>query len=74
MAQNALAGNNPLEVDDALADTDSAYNESIGSASYVSSLSSSIKNYKYENGRRYHAFHEGSYVVVYLASQTFVGV
>ncbi|KKA16637.1 UMTA methyltransferase family protein [Rasamsonia emersonii CBS 393.64] len=30
MAQNALAGNNPLEVDDALADTDSAYNESMG--------------------------------------------
>ncbi|KAL1971102.1 hypothetical protein VTN77DRAFT_53 [Rasamsonia byssochlamydoides] len=63
MAQNPLAGNNPLEVDDASADTDSAYNESIGTASYVSSLSSSIKNYKYENGRRYHAYHEGSYVV-----------
>lgn len=33
------------------------------SASYVSSLSSSIFNYKYENGRRYHAFREGAYLV-----------
>ncbi|KAL1962671.1 hypothetical protein VTN77DRAFT_9305 [Rasamsonia byssochlamydoides] len=53
---------NTLEVDEAPADTDSAYNGSIGTASYVSSLSSSIKDYKYENGRRYHAYHEGAYI------------
>ncbi|KAL1987708.1 hypothetical protein VTN96DRAFT_2548 [Rasamsonia emersonii] len=62
-AQSLLAGNT-LEVDEgAFADTDSTYNESIGTASYVSSLSSSIKNYKYENGRRYHAYHEGACIL-----------
>ncbi|KAL2219636.1 methyltransferase [Thermoascus aurantiacus ATCC 26904] len=41
---------NDLEVDDnASGDADSAYNESIGSASY--------------HGRRYHAYHEGAYVL-----------
>jgi hypothetical protein len=29
--------------------------------SYTTSLKSSITNYKYENGRRYHAFKDGSY-------------
>ncbi|KAL1970966.1 hypothetical protein VTN77DRAFT_2800 [Rasamsonia byssochlamydoides] len=60
-SQSRPAENN-LEVD-AAADTDSAYNQSIGTTSYVSSLSSSIRNYKYENGRRYHAYHEGAYIV-----------
>ncbi|KAL2004683.1 hypothetical protein VTN00DRAFT_3211 [Thermoascus crustaceus] len=59
----AAHDNEVLEVDDASADADSAYNASIGSSSYVSSLTSSIRNYKYENGRRYHAYHEGSYVL-----------
>ncbi|KAL2218200.1 S-adenosyl-L-methionine-dependent methyltransferase [Thermoascus aurantiacus ATCC 26904] len=79
MAQNIAAGDlqettgaaalrqladDVLQVDDnASADADSAYNESIGTASYVSSLTSSIRNYKHENGRRYHAYHEGSYVL-----------
>ncbi|KAL1850094.1 hypothetical protein Plec18170_007192 [Paecilomyces lecythidis] len=54
----------PLEVDETSRDeTDSLAGESIGSASYLSSLSSSIRNYRYENGRRYHAFHEGAYLV-----------
>ncbi|KAK2736184.1 hypothetical protein FQN57_000858 [Myotisia sp. PD_48] len=44
-------------------DNDSAYADSIGTASYLTSLSSSIRNYKYENGRRYHAFREGSYTL-----------
>jgi SAM-dependent methyltransferase len=40
-------------------DLDSA----LGSAtsSYSASLASSVLNYKYENGRRYHAFREGEY-------------
>ncbi|KAL2005345.1 hypothetical protein VTN00DRAFT_2556 [Thermoascus crustaceus] len=38
-----------LEVDEnASADGDSGYNDSIGTASYASSISSSIRNYKYE--------------------------
>ncbi|KAL1961756.1 hypothetical protein VTN77DRAFT_1082 [Rasamsonia byssochlamydoides] len=54
---------NTLESDEGVsAETDSAYNESISTASYVSSLSSSIRNYIYENGRRYHAYHEGAYI------------
>jgi trans-aconitate methyltransferase len=32
-------------------------------SSYSTSLASSIKNYKYENGRRYHAYREGEYVL-----------
>ncbi|KAL1964156.1 hypothetical protein VTN77DRAFT_7244 [Rasamsonia byssochlamydoides] len=65
MAQNPPAqippAENTLEVDEV--DADSAYNESIGTAGYVSSLSSSVRNYKYENGRRYHAYHEGACVL-----------
>lgn len=30
--------------------------------SYTTSLASSVVNYKYENGRRYHAYKEGSYL------------
>ncbi|KAL2219325.1 S-adenosyl-L-methionine-dependent methyltransferase [Thermoascus aurantiacus ATCC 26904] len=68
---------NTLEVDEAPPDdNESAYNESICTASYVSSLSSSIKNYKYEiltvlfpswNGRCYHAYHEGA-CILFLAN------
>lgn len=53
---------NPVEVDDAASDRDSSYNDA-SSASYATSLSSSIMNYKYQNGRRYHAFREGAYLV-----------
>ncbi|RSL95097.1 hypothetical protein CDV31_014047 [Fusarium ambrosium] len=60
--QHALAGN-PLEADDNLRDDDSAYAVSEGSASYQTSLASSVINYKYENGRRYHAFRSGSYIL-----------
>ncbi|KAJ9149491.1 Demethylmenaquinone methyltransferase [Pleurostoma richardsiae] len=54
---------NPLQADDTPPDNnDSLYSEG-GSASYETSLRSSVLNYKYENGRRYHAFREGSYLV-----------
>ncbi|PVH74265.1 putative methyltransferase [Cadophora sp. DSE1049] len=49
-----------LQIDDEDSnDTDSAYGSSVASSSV--SLASSITHYKYENGRRYHAFREGEY-------------
>jgi len=42
-------------------DADSAFDE--GNSSYSTSLASSVLNYRYENGRRYHAYHDGSYMV-----------
>ncbi|KAM5385356.1 hypothetical protein ACJZ2D_000997 [Fusarium nematophilum] len=60
--RQALA-ENPLEVDDNLVDNDSAYAASEHSGSYQTSLTSSIINYKYENGRRYHAFRAGTYML-----------
>ncbi|RSL83730.1 hypothetical protein CEP52_016643 [Fusarium oligoseptatum] len=44
-------------------DDDSVYAVSENSASYQTSLASSIINYKYENGRRYHAFRAGTYIL-----------
>ncbi|KAJ4248093.1 hypothetical protein NW762_012863 [Fusarium torreyae] len=64
-----VAANSPplnesdLEVDDNLDANDSVLNSSIGSGSYLSSLQSSIYNYRFENCRRYHAFREGTYLV-----------
>ncbi|KAM0346948.1 hypothetical protein ACHAO7_011630, partial [Fusarium culmorum] len=52
-----------LEVDDDLDANDSLHNSSIGASSYLSSLQSNIYNYRFENGRRYHAFREGTYLV-----------
>ena len=40
---------------------DSAYEESLNESQYSTSLASSVMNYKYENGRRYHSYREGSY-------------
>ncbi|KAG0647365.1 Velvet complex subunit LAE1 [Hyphodiscus hymeniophilus] len=50
------AGQVEIDVND---DHDSSFDEDI--ASSTTSLSSSIKNHTYENGRRYHAFRAGSY-------------
>jgi SAM-dependent methyltransferase len=44
-----------------VSDTDSALGSDASTAS--TSIVSSIRNYKYENGRRYHAFREGEYVL-----------
>ncbi|KAF4460595.1 demethylmenaquinone methyltransferase [Fusarium albosuccineum] len=60
--QETLAAN-PLQADDNPQEGDSAYNASDASSSLQASLASSILNYKYENGRRYHAFREGTYLV-----------
>ncbi|KAM5373298.1 hypothetical protein ACJZ2D_007127 [Fusarium nematophilum] len=51
-----------LQVDNDIED-DAGYASSEASASFLSSLNSSILHYKYENGRRYHAFREGAYLV-----------
>lgn len=45
---------------DSGSDTDSAYD---GTSSASTSLASSILNYEYSNGRRYHGFRSGAYVL-----------
>ncbi|KAL4802522.1 S-adenosyl-L-methionine-dependent methyltransferase [Aspergillus unguis] len=47
---------------DTFDDKDSAYQGSLGDASYTTSITSSAMNYTY-NGRRYHSYHEGEYVL-----------
>lgn len=42
-------------------DTDSALGSE--TASSTTSIASSVLNYQYENGRRYHAFRSGAYVL-----------
>ncbi|CBF84602.1 protein llmB [Aspergillus nidulans FGSC A4] len=47
---------------DTFDDQDSTYQSSLGDASYTTSITSSAMNYTY-NGRRYHSYHEGEYVL-----------
>ena len=42
-------------------DADSTLGSDI--SSYTTSLASSVRNYKYENGRTYHSYREGQYVM-----------
>ncbi len=44
-----------------VSDTDSAVG--LDGSTESTSVTSSIRNYKYENGRRYHAFREGEYLI-----------
>jgi len=53
--------NVPIEADSESNDSDSALGEG-DRASLTTSLASSIFNYTYENGRRYHAYREGQYL------------
>jgi len=48
-----------IEAEEGVLETDSAFGDD--AESYTTSLKSSITNYKYENGRRYHSFKDGSY-------------
>ncbi|KAF4954400.1 hypothetical protein FSARC_12143 [Fusarium sarcochroum] len=57
-----VVGHEPLQ-DDNGSENDAGYAASEASASFLSSLNSSVFQYKYENGRRYHAFREGAYLV-----------
>jgi SAM-dependent methyltransferase len=61
-AQNdeSEADNLQIEAEErAQSDTDSSFGDD--TESYTTSLKSSITKYRYENGRRYHAFKDGSY-------------
>ncbi|KAI9883156.1 MAG: hypothetical protein M1823_005070 [Watsoniomyces obsoletus] len=54
--------NPALEIDPELGtDADSTYSD--GSSTRTASLTSSIFDYTYENGRRYHAFRQGNYLL-----------
>lgn len=44
-------------------DASDADDESFDEGSYTTSIASSITEYKYEHGRRYHAYQEGRYVL-----------
>jgi SAM-dependent methyltransferase len=44
-------------------DSDSVFDESDNTSNYTASLLSDVKNYTYENGRRYHSYREGLYVL-----------
>jgi len=44
-------------------DSDSAFGDGETSSTYTASVTSSIWDYQYENGRRYHAFRAGQYVI-----------
>ncbi|KAL4778092.1 S-adenosyl-L-methionine-dependent methyltransferase [Aspergillus varians] len=59
-----MAQNQHIEPDSASAgDRDSTYQSSLGDVSYTTSITSSAMHYTYENGRRYHSYHEGEYVL-----------
>ena len=49
----------PLQEAQQTDEKDSTFGEGLGSG--TTSLASSILDYKYENGRRYHAFRDGEY-------------
>src|SRR4051794_20812217 len=44
-------------------DYDSAWEEQTDLSNYTASLISQVKDYLYENGRRYHSYREGEYVL-----------
>ncbi|KAL3422601.1 hypothetical protein PVAG01_06757 [Phlyctema vagabunda] len=50
----------PIVAVDNGSDTDSAYDTDEASR-YTESITSSVQAYKFENGRRYHAYHSGAY-------------
>jgi SAM-dependent methyltransferase len=56
-----MSNESPIAVDDdpAVLDSDSALGDDL--STFTQSLTSSVINYPYENGRRYHAYREGAY-------------
>ncbi|KAK4986249.1 hypothetical protein LTR50_005428 [Elasticomyces elasticus] len=58
-ASRDASANQALEVDFDFVDNDSTFSD--GAPSDLTSLSSSVTAYVYENGRRYHAYKEGKY-------------
>ena len=58
------AGNTAIEADPDFFDgSDSSLGDDAASSRYTASLTSSIERYPIENGRRYHAFKDGSYIL-----------
>lgn len=62
LSANGLPENAQQIVQDFNDDVDSAYGSVLGSAR-TGSLSSAVYDYVYENGRRYHSYREGQYVL-----------
>ncbi|KAL1967723.1 hypothetical protein VTN77DRAFT_2980 [Rasamsonia byssochlamydoides] len=50
-----------IQVDTQVTDNDSTYGNEI--SSYSTSLTSSVLDYRHENGRRYHAYRDGTYLL-----------
>lgn len=66
MAEQTPAAAAPLASEaeaDEYADADSSLEDGASIAPSTSSLSSSIRKHRFENGRTYHAYKEGSYVL-----------
>lgn len=57
----ATSESSVIQVDDHLSETDSSYGEEADKQSQTTSLRSSIYNFVYENGRRYHTYRQGVY-------------
>lgn len=53
----------PLEVDEEDWDGDSALYGSVDGSSANTSLKSFVRDYIYENGRRYHSYRQGEYLM-----------
>ncbi|KAL1981626.1 hypothetical protein VTN96DRAFT_2398 [Rasamsonia emersonii] len=53
----------PIEVDAQATDNDAAMTDVSCSSTYSTSLTSSVVDYRVENGRRYHAYRDGSYLL-----------
>jgi hypothetical protein len=56
--------------DDRDDDIDSAFDEESLLSNETSSLSSYITNYRYEHGRRYHAYRDGAYWVRFVPARS----
>lgn len=69
MAATATFANQPLvPAEPGAADNepdaaDSAFEQGSDVSSYLTSLKSDVRNFKYENGRTYHSYREGQYVL-----------
>ncbi|KAL2010935.1 hypothetical protein VTN00DRAFT_3653 [Thermoascus crustaceus] len=59
-AQEDVAPRVEIEVDTQFSESDSAYGDEL--SSYTASLTSSVLNFRNENGRSYHAYRDGTYL------------
>ncbi|MCJ1480371.1 hypothetical protein MMC06_000526 [Schaereria dolodes] len=59
-AETPIAVEPDINIENYGQEADSAYDSEV--ASYTTSLASGVTNYKFEHGRRYHAYKEGSYI------------